>query len=67
MEVNRLLGEITVQSPAAEHNNSAIVKNVLTIERKHLVRAELELIAGVLWGFFLDRPMPLGGGKGFKA
>ncbi|XP_043210728.1 transcription factor 25-like [Amphibalanus amphitrite] len=36
LEVNRLLGEITVQSPATEHTNSTIVKNVLTIERKHL-------------------------------
>ncbi|KAF0298726.1 Transcription factor 25 [Amphibalanus amphitrite] len=36
LEVNRLLGEITVQSPATEQTNSTIVKNVLTIERKHL-------------------------------
>ncbi|XP_037075958.1 transcription factor 25-like, partial [Pollicipes pollicipes] len=36
LEVNRLLGELTAQSPAAEHANSTIVKNVLTIERKHL-------------------------------
>ena len=38
LEVNRLLGEITVQSPVAEQTNSTIVRNVLTIERKHLVR-----------------------------
>ena len=39
LEVNRLLGEVTVKSPVTEHTNSTIVKNVLTIERKHLVRS----------------------------
>ena len=42
LEVNRLLGEVTVKSPAAEHANSTIVKNVLTIERRHLVRSRGE-------------------------